>query len=192
MKSKPIGLTLTLMILVLVVSLSNNSDLKIKSYEDIKDENLINNNELKSSAFSERIHIDNNWTAAKIAGICTGNGNYSDPYVIEDLVIDGHGSGICLSIENTNMRFMVLNCTFFSSGDSPVYNFVGILLTNVSNGQFINNNCLFNSYGIYLDDSSANNITGNNVANSHFGINIYNGELNTVSNNNVSNNDYGI
>ena len=51
----------------------------------------LNNKNPKISAVSGKIHVGNNWTAAKAAGICTGNGIYSDPYVIEDLVIDGGG-----------------------------------------------------------------------------------------------------
>ncbi|MFX0142160.1 MAG: hypothetical protein ACFFDN_51455 [Candidatus Hodarchaeota archaeon] len=51
-------------------------------------------------AVSGKIHIDNNWTAAKSAGICTGNGTYSEPYVIDDFIIDGGGSGSCILIEN--------------------------------------------------------------------------------------------
>lgn len=39
-------------------------------------------------AVSGKIHIDNNWTAAKSAGICTGNGTYSEPYVIDDLMVE--------------------------------------------------------------------------------------------------------
>jgi len=44
---------------------SNNSNLDIKN--------------LKISAVSGKIHIDNNWSAAKAVGICTGNGIYTDP-----------------------------------------------------------------------------------------------------------------
>ena len=41
---------------------------------------------LKISATSGKIHIDGNseWIAFKNDGKCTGNGTYSEPYVIED------------------------------------------------------------------------------------------------------------
>ncbi|NHJ19454.1 MAG: hypothetical protein EAX91_00825, partial [Candidatus Lokiarchaeota archaeon] len=48
----------------------------IESYENKKN--------LEISAVSGKIHINSNWSTAKAAGICTGKGTYSDPYVIED------------------------------------------------------------------------------------------------------------
>ncbi len=47
----------------------------------------LDKNNLLLSKVSGRIHIDNNWTEAVDAGICTGNGSYYDPYIIEDWVI---------------------------------------------------------------------------------------------------------
>lgn len=44
---------------------------------------------------------------AKTAGICTGQGTYSDPYVIQDLVIDAGESGSCILIENSNDYFKI-------------------------------------------------------------------------------------
>ncbi|MFX1479626.1 MAG: hypothetical protein ACFFCI_16005, partial [Promethearchaeota archaeon] len=48
---------------------------------------------IKITKVSGKIHISNNWSDAKIAGICTGSGNFSDPYIIEDLIIDARGTG---------------------------------------------------------------------------------------------------
>ena len=57
------------------------------------------------SAVSGKIHIDGNsgWDAFKAAGNCTGNGTYSMPYVIEDLVIGDGGLGSCILIENSDV-----------------------------------------------------------------------------------------
>ena len=41
---------------------------------------IFRNKNPKISTISGKIHINNNWSAAKVAGICTGNGTYSDRY----------------------------------------------------------------------------------------------------------------
>ena len=58
---------------------------------------------LKTSLISGKIHINNNWSAAKIAGIVTGSGTYSDPYVIEDFEIDSADLGNGILIENSTV-----------------------------------------------------------------------------------------
>jgi len=117
--------------------------------------NEFDHENLKISAVSGKIHINNNWSAAKTAGICTGNGTYSEPYVIEDLIIDGGGSGSCIWIENSNVFFKIENCTAINSGIGA-----GIRLGNVSNSRLINNNCSDNNYmGIYLRDSNNNTVS---------------------------------
>jgi parallel beta-helix repeat protein len=139
----------------------------------------LDNKNLKISAVSGKIHIDNNWTAAKAAGICTGNGTYSEPYVIEDLVIDGGGSGSCILIENSDMYFKIRNCSVYNSR-------WGIELTSVTNAQLIDNNCSSNNYGgIYLGWSNNNTISNNN-ANYNYYYAIY---LNWSNNNTISNNN---
>lgn len=136
---------------------------------------------LKIAAFSEKIHIDNNWTDTKIAGICNGSGTYTDPYVIEDLIIDGGGS--CILIENSNEYFKIENCTVINSGGYP---YEGIYFNNVENGQIINNNCSFHHNGIYLYYSSDNDIL-NNIANNNdaSGIRLEQSNNNMISENTV-------
>lgn len=46
---------------------------------------------LKTSRASGTIHLNHSWFTTKAARICTDSGVYSDPNVIEDLVIDGGG-----------------------------------------------------------------------------------------------------
>ena len=65
----------------------------------------------KISQLSKRIHIDNNWSEAKIAGICTGLGTYGDPYIIQDLFINGNGTGNGITITSKNDYFRIENCT---------------------------------------------------------------------------------
>ena len=190
--------------------ISGNSNKSSNYSEDI---NLDNKNP-QISGVSGKIHIDNNWTAAKSAGICRGNGNYSEPYVIEDLVIDGGGSGSCILIENSDVYFKIENCTAYNSGGLQN---AGIKLNNITNSQLIDNICsintdgifLYNSdnntiseniannnggFGIFLDESNNNDISGNTANNNQYwtGISISRGDNNTVSGNTANNNQYGI
>ena len=52
---------------------------------EFSNEIAFNNENLMIAVTSGKIHIDNNWTDAKVAGICTGNGIFSDPYIIDNL-----------------------------------------------------------------------------------------------------------
>ncbi len=150
----------------------------------------LDNVNLKASKVSGKIHIDNNWTAAEAAGICTGNGTYSNPYVIEDLIIDGGGLENCIWIENSSVYFRIENCTLYNSGD---YNYAGIQLSYVNNSQLINNNCSSNFYGIWLWNSNNNTILGNNANNNEeLGIYLLNCNNNTILNNIINNNICGI
>ena len=165
---------------------SNNSS-------DYSDDINLDNEYLKISAVSGKIHIDNNWTAAKAAGICTGNGTYSEPYVIEDLVIDANGSGSGILIENSDVYFKIENCTFYNSRYRG-YLDAGIKLSYVNNSQLINNNCSSNWFGIFLDESNNNTVSGNAASyNNYDGIYLRNSDYNTLTGNNASyKNDYGI
>jgi len=153
-----------------------------------EDSNLDNKNP-KISAVSAKIHIDNNWTDAKAAGICTGNGTYSEPYIIEDFVIDGGGTGNGIWIENSDVYFKIENCTLYNSGNG--YPYSGIRLSNVINSQLINNNCSSNGYGISVFYSYNNTISGNTANNNNqTGINLGSSNNNTISKNTANYNNY--
>ena len=175
-----LGIIFTLSLSTVITSAVNSFDM------------TLDNKNLKISVVSEKIHIDNNWTAAKTAGICTGNGIYSDPYVIEDLVIDGGGLGSCILIENSIVYFKIENCTVYNSGLS--WSDAGIELSNVINSLIITNNCSSNRYGIFLFASDNNSISGNNASdNSYSGISLPYSDYNFLLGNTVKNNIlYGI
>ncbi|MFW9819285.1 MAG: NosD domain-containing protein [Candidatus Thorarchaeota archaeon] len=117
----------------LVTSTINVKDLNPKSIDNDLNEKL------NLSKVSGKIHIKNNWSDAKAAGICTGNGTPSNPYLIEDLEIDGGAVGSCILIENSDDHFTILNCFFNNSKDDFMLEEAGIKLVNSSNGQLINN-----------------------------------------------------
>ncbi|GAH41015.1 unnamed protein product, partial [marine sediment metagenome] len=114
---------------------------------------------LKTSKISGKIHIDDNWAAAKTAGICTGEGTASDPYVIKDLEIDGGGTGSCILIGNSTVFFRIENCTVYNSGSS--YFDGGIELDNVKYGRIINNEVYDQNNGIFINGSSDIIVSGN-------------------------------
>jgi len=199
MKSNRKIKTLILIILgILFVALPIfTTNLYFKNAE-FSNEIRLDNDNLKISKLSGKIHIDDtnpamNWTVARDAGICTGNGTYSDPYVIEDLVINGGGSGDCILIENSDVYFRIENCTVYNSEIYPVItepwnNFAGIRLSGVINAQLVNNNCSFNNDGINVvgfNNTIAGNIANNNINGS--GIYVA-GIKNTVMGNTANNN----
>jgi len=169
-------------------SLNFNGGNSDRSSGNCVDFNLDNKN-LQISAVSGKIHIDNNWSAAEAVGICTGNGTYSDPYIIEDLVIDGGGSGNGIWIENSNVYFKIENCTVYNSGSYPN---AGIRLDYIDNAQLINNNCSFNKGdGIHLWDSNNNKVSGNIANNNYwYGIHLRDSNNNKVSGNTANKNNW--
>lgn len=154
-----------------------------------------NDNEyVKASEVSGKIHIIGNsgWVDFRNDGNCTGQGTSSDPYIIEDLVIDGGGSGNCIWIENSNVPFIIRNCHCSNSGSLDSWD-GGIFLSNTHNGDIINNNCPSNGIGICLYNACENiTISGNIVESNAIGINLDGGQDNVVSGNTVNNNDWGI
>jgi parallel beta-helix repeat protein len=164
----------------------------------------------KLSRISGKIQIDSidDWSALKDEGLCTGVGTSSDPYIIEDLEIDGQGFGACITIDSKNIYFVIQNCTLFNADEA-------IVLQNVQNGKIIANDIQHNfqgiyawqsSYntikdnfvnqnddtGIYLDNADNNIITGNLASLSESGIRIDRSDNNQVSENILENNFHGI
>ncbi len=188
MKSNAKPKTIIFIALGIVIAFSTLSNDTLNFNGGNSDDSNLDNKNLQISAVSGKIHIDNNWTDAKDAEICTGLGTYSDPYVIEDLEIDGGGSGSCIWIENSDVYFKIENCTVYNSGS--VYYDAGFRLLWVSNGRLTNNNCSFNNNGISLYGSN-NNISGNTANYNDYGIYLSNSNS-KVSGNTANNNYCGI
>lgn len=118
-------------------------------------------NNLNLSATSIRIHIKDNWTDFKSVGICIGEGTNSDPYIIEDLIIDGGGNGYCILIENSTVNFIIKNCTISNGGSN--FDDAGIKMVNVSNGQLRDNDVVSNCYYSFNLDNCENNLIVGNI-----------------------------
>ena len=132
-----------------------------------------------------------NWTWAADQWWCYGAGTLNNPYLIENLIIDGRGFRNCLEIRNSNVYFVIRNCTFINSGNGNA----GIKLWYTSNGEIFNNTCFSNYHGISLDQYTNNNtISSNRVFdNNQDGIRIssyfeQHSENNIILSNNISNN----
>lgn len=114
-------------------------------------------------------NYDWNHTASTY-GWCSGNGTWGDPYIIENVYIDGQfdipetpgkiHSLNCISIYNSVKPFIIRNCTLLKSGLGE-YN-SGVYLRNVRNGVVFNNTINYCSEGVYVDWYSRDiNIAGN-------------------------------
>ena len=147
---------------------------------------------LKSSKISGKIHIYNNWSDARDVGICTGDGTYSDPYIIEDLVIDGKNASTCILIEFSDDYFKIENCTLFNSSSSTQD--AGIKLVYVSNGILKNNFITENgwgymqTYGIYINTCDNITLFNNTISKNSRGINLLGSNNINVTQNKISHN----
>ncbi len=95
---------------------------------------------------------------------CTGSGTWNNPFIIENIIIDGQGVGNAIEILDSSVYFVLRNCTVFNSGvnwDTP-----GIKLAGVNNGFILNNNFSNNlECGIQLSYSTNNTVYGNWIYN---------------------------
>ncbi|MHA1148928.1 MAG: right-handed parallel beta-helix repeat-containing protein [Promethearchaeota archaeon] len=190
------------------ITLFNNTLLlnnPINQYEKANT-NLIKN--LKSSADISHLIIDNNWSdvAAKFDW-CYGSGFPWDPFILENLTIDGKDTYTSIEIKNSDDWFIIQNCTLFNTGLQPA-----ISLNNVINARI--ENCTIydsdegisiyqsrnieildslieeNEYGILIDNSKEIEIAYNDISNNHYGIQIgINGKRIAIYENYIGNNN---
>ena len=183
------NLIFLILIFAYLPSIFNNTSNMIGTNKNLvyNDDFASNVDILQTSKISGKIHIDNNWTAARDNGICYGNGTYSEPYIIEDLEINSGGSGTCILIENSNVYFKIENCTLTAGYPYPN---AGIQLKNVIEGDLVINYCTFSAFGLYLENCNNITISGNIANNNGYGIKLDNSNNNNISENTASNNSY--
>ncbi|TFG17848.1 MAG: hypothetical protein EU531_01980 [Promethearchaeota archaeon] len=122
---------------------------------------------------------------------CSGSGTWNDPYIIENVTINGQNTNTCIEIKNSNAYFIIRNCTLYNS--SSDYQHAAIKLDHVNNGKVINNTCLYNYYsGIFLLSSDNNSILENNAHYNEKGIHSFFSDNNTISGNIANNNEIAI
>ncbi|MFW9948437.1 MAG: nitrous oxide reductase family maturation protein NosD, partial [Candidatus Odinarchaeota archaeon] len=183
------------------------------------DNQEINKIDLKSSYeyIESFIHVFGNWSATTSEPWCSGEGSWSNPYIIENVAIDASNSptDYGIYIQDSNVFFIIKNCKVYNSLD------YGIYLESVNNSKLINNNCSNNDYpgiailyecsnntiqgnivndnrydGIYFWQYCNNNTISGNIVNDNgeTGISIYDNINNTIIKENIINNngEYGI
>ncbi|MFX1488675.1 MAG: NosD domain-containing protein [Promethearchaeota archaeon] len=169
--------------LIIVISALLTIDFNIKS---INNNNMIfTKKDLKTSKTSGKIHINgtSDWIDFKNAGNCTGEGTYSNPYIIEDLVIDGGDSGSTIWIENSDLFFMIVNCSLTNPGSTFAQD-ASIKLNNTRNGKLINNTIRSTDLGIYIGLCENNTLIGNDIR-TKYGVYMFFSNYNRIFLNNI-------
>jgi parallel beta-helix repeat protein len=145
------------------------------------------------------IYIDGDSSFTPANGVTSGSGTQSDPYIIENWVINAPGANANgIYIQNTTAYFVVRNC-LVENGSANPWNlplrpaYDGIYLLNVVNGEIENNTFRNDCNGISLINSSNNHLTNNTSENNWVaGIHITSSSNNTLTNNICMNSGYGI
>ena len=188
-----------LFILSLIFGFSALFNTSSHHYQRKVSETLKNNNEpeLKIAGYwiVSPIIINGNsgWeTASSTYDWITGSGTWIDPYIIENVRIDGGYSDSCILIRNSNVYFIIRNVTVYHSGAGSQD--AGIVLNSVNKGTLTNNSFSDNYNGVYIvygnNNTLSENIVSNNIKN---GIYLDSSNNNTVSGNTANiNGDYGI
>ena len=195
-----IGILLILITFVSTLNLKLNSTQKSIVFHDNDMKGNIKIANFWSLPF---IHVDNNWSLTEQTyDWCTGNGSWSNPYVIENVTINAQNSSNGILIENSNTDYFILrNNTLVNSSRGVSWGDAGIKLFNSQRGTIINNEASFNNgNGILLSNSHNNSIIENTALNNSdqlganpSGILLQGSDNNTVRMNNASNNlNYGI
>ncbi len=191
--------------IIATISLVSINDSPSNSKEELSE---LGYYELKTASSNGIISINNNTDLKQMA--TSGNGSESNPYIIEDKIINGYNNKYSILINNTNKHFIIQNCSFYNAS-------YGIYLNNVTNGEvydsFIYDNKitgihLNNStnitihfiyiysnviYGIFGNQSFTNEFIRNSLSdNNYTGIYLKDANNNTLLNNIISNHDYAI
>lgn len=117
----------------------------------------INKFECSRSGNHSPIVIDGNDEFTPENGVTDGNGTEEDPYIIENWVIEGHGSNLeGIYILNADVYFIIRNCTAidFYGVSSGLFG-SGIRFSSVKNGRIENTTTCRNFYGIQVDKNSS-------------------------------------
>jgi parallel beta-helix repeat protein len=128
-----------------------------------------------------------NWTWAETQPWCSGSGTLEEPYLIENVTIDGGFSVSCITIKNSDKYFEIKNCTFYNAG--PLMPNAGIKLNTTQNGKLLDNNCTKNIHGITLLDNCRNILISGNILNENFLSGIFfqnNCSYNIIENNEIN------
>lgn len=110
--------------------------------------------------FIDDTHIDYNWnkTTSENSWI-NGTGTSLDPYIIENLYINGNGSGGMIYIKDSTKYFIIRNCWFDNSGSDDA----GVYFFRTSNGIVDNNIFTYTDEAVFITTFSHNNSVIDNL-----------------------------
>jgi len=113
------------------------------------------------------IVISNDYEFTVENGVCSGSGTLSDPYIIENWIIDAGYDNYGIKIHGTASAFIIRNVKISGAAKSAVY------LSYVKNGRI--EDCVFeaNRAGVTLNFSSINRIAGCTFSDNTDGIRFY-------------------
>lgn len=169
---------------------------------------IIGKNELKTSDFNLQTSDDSyinpfiiddygggnyTWAEAILQPWCSGSGTSGDPYIIENISINGKDLTSCIEIRNSNAYVKIQQCTITNAGYSRGMLYAGIKLNNTNNVQMIDNwfylnighaLVLYNSnYTILSENLFEDN--GHDLTSYHNGICFYYSHNNFITGNRV-------
>jgi len=136
-----------------------------------------------------------NWTWAVKQDWCSGgSGTWNDPFIIENLILNGQDSWSCILIRDSNEYFIIRNCTLYNSASYTTNWNAGIKLRYTTRGRIINCNLSNNrGYGIFFDYSDNNTVINCMISHNDDGAaRYYYGDRNSVINCTIHNNDGGL
>jgi parallel beta-helix repeat protein len=121
---------------------------------------------------------------------CIGSGTKEDPYIIENIIIDGLNTDNCIEIWHSSVYFIIRNCTLYNSNDSGMY------LNDVFNAKIHNNTCHSNVEGIRFQNDGGDNKITNNIVRDNIRTGIFLESFNDFciihNNTAINNNQHGI
>ena len=101
-----------------------------------------------------------NWAWAVTQAWCSGSGTEIDPYIIEGLNIDANLTDSCISIWHSRAYFKIQDCNL---NKSTTGSNGGIYLTNVTNGNIVDNYFYDHRNAAIYGIASDNNIISDNI-----------------------------
>ena len=164
--------------IILIVSLFYLNLFSLDMVGDNPKTTRINGTVKKASAWNltgSPIYIDDsdpnyNWSkTAEENAWCSGNGSWKEPYILENITIDGLETvECCIEVRNSNAYFQIRNCVLFNTRIT-IQNEV-IHLYNVDNGKIEKNDCSDAYNGIKLEFSDNNSVLNNYLHHNFYGI----------------------
>ncbi len=130
---------------------------------------------------------------------CSGQGTWDNPYILENITIEGDFTTNGIEIRNSEVPFIIRNCNISQTGPGDI-KYGAIKLNSTKNGMITQNNCSYNdAVGINLQESENNTIISNFIkknqkpsSSKRYGISLERSIKNTIKYNTILENYYGI